>query len=205
MISGTSPIHEPMLKGNWSNPSQLGPKPFTCGHCGRHVGHREGYFFQHNNHGNQYADIRICSSCHRPTYFEGDKQIPGPIFGRSVEHLPEDIATLYEEARRDCSTGSFTSAALILRKILMHLAVNKGAKEGLTFKEYIDYLGGAGFVPPDGKTWVDRIRTKGSDANHEIVIVTPQDAEDVLTFTEMLLRFIYEMPGRLKPAAVGAS
>lgn len=197
---GATLINEPILKGEWNQPASLSRKTFTCGYCAGHIGHREGYFFKHINHGSTYANIRICSSCHRPTYFEGEKQVPGPLAERTVEHLPSDVATLYEEARRDCAEGCFTSAVLILRKILMHLAVNKEAKPGLKFEQYVDYLGVNGFVPLDGKPWVDRIRNKGNGANHEIVAVNPQDADDVLTFTEMLLRFVYEMPGRLKVA-----
>ncbi len=194
-------FEEPTLFGSWNSPQSLEHKPFTCGYCGVHIGHREGYYFHHRNKGDNFSTVRICSSCHRPTYFEGANQIPGPLVGRKVEHLPTDIGALYEEARQDFSNSSFTSASLILRKILMHLAVYKGAAEGLSFQQYVDYLTTAGFVPPDGKAWVDRIRSKGNEANHQIVIVGYRDADDVLTFTEMLLRFIYEMPGRLRPIA----
>lgn len=199
MIAGTRLIREPILKGEWDHSASLGPRPFVCGHCGTHVGHRQGYFLKHTDHGSAYADIRICSLCNRPTYFEDEQQMPGPLAGQKVEHLPPDVATLYDEARRDCSNGCFTSATLILRKILMHLAVDKGAKPGLKFEQYVDHLGANGFVPPDGRPWVDKIRSKGNEANHEITIMDEQDTDDVLVFTEMLLRFIYEMPGRLKP------
>ena len=67
--------------------------------------------------------------------------------------------------------------------------------------EYVQYLSDKGYVPPDGKEWVDHIRKKGNEANHEISIMGESDAKDLLGFTEMLLRFIYEFPSRLpKPA-----
>jgi hypothetical protein len=61
----------------------------------------------------------------------------------------------------------------------------------------VDYLANAGYVPPNGKGWVDHIRKKGNEANHEIVVMSKQDAEEVVTFTSMLLKFVYELPGML--------
>ena len=79
----------------------------------------------------------------------------------------------------------------------MNIAVSQGAPEGKRFIEYIQYLADNGFVPPHGKGWVDHIRKKGNEATHEIVTMTLQDAEDLIAFTEMLLKFIYEFPSRV--------
>ena len=79
----------------------------------------------------------------------------------------------------------------------MHIAVDKGAEEGKRFIEYVEYLSDSGYVPPDGKGWVDHIRKKGNEANHEITIMLEEDALDLITFSEMLLRFIYEFQMRI--------
>jgi hypothetical protein len=50
------------------------------------------------------------------------------------------------------------------------------------------------------KGWVDRIRTQGNEAAHEIVLKTKEEADEILTFLEMLLKFIYEFPGRVTPS-----
>jgi len=78
--------------------------------------------------------------------------------------------------------------------MLLNIAVNQGAKEGGKFIEYVNYLSEKGYIPPNGKHWVDHIRQKGNEANHEIAVMTEQDSKNLLTFTEMLLRFIYEFP-----------
>jgi hypothetical protein len=114
-----------------------------------------------------------------------------------VENLPEGIAGLYEEARRCTSARAYTAAVLACRKILMHIAVERGAATGEKFIAYVDYLAKQGYVPPDGRIWVDHIRTKSNEANHEIVAMTDTDAADLVTFVEMLLRFIYEFPARV--------
>jgi hypothetical protein len=86
---------------------------------------------------------------------------------------------------------------LASRKILMHIAVEKGAEEGKPFLSYVEYLASKGYVPPDGKSWVDHIRSKANEANHEIALMEPADAEDLITFVEMLLKFIYEFPSKV--------
>jgi len=79
----------------------------------------------------------------------------------------------------------------------MHLAVEKGAPQGKSFLEYVEYLSQKGYVPPDGKAWVDYIRTKGNEANHEIKIMSADDAKRLITFLEMLLKFVYEFPAQV--------
>ena len=74
----------------------------------------------------------------------------------------------------------------------MNIAVQKEASENLTFIEYVEYLSSKGYVPPDGKDWVDHIRQKGNEATHEIKLIEKKDAEDLVVFSEMLLKFIYE-------------
>jgi hypothetical protein len=67
--------------------------------------------------------------------------------------------------------NSFTSAVLTCRKLLMHIAVEKGAPTNQSFLQYVEYLEQNHYVPPGGKGWVDYIRTKGNEANHEIKIM----------------------------------
>ena len=76
----------------------------------------------------------------------------------------------------------------------MNIAVQQGAQENQPFHAYVTYLDEKGFVPPNGKKWVDAIRKKGNEANHEIELMSEKDARNIVRFSEMLLRFIYEMP-----------
>ena len=80
----------------------------------------------------------------------------------------------------------------------MNIAVQQEADEGQTFVYYIDYLSGQGYVPPNGKIWVDEIRRKGNQATHEIISTKEQDADQILGFVEMLLRFVYEFPSMIQ-------
>jgi hypothetical protein len=79
----------------------------------------------------------------------------------------------------------------------MHVAVAKGAPAGKNFVTYVEYLSDQNYVPPGAKTWVDHIRTKGNEANHEINIMKAEDASELLEFCGMLLKLVYEYPAAI--------
>lgn len=112
--------------------------------------------------------------------------------------LSKDVEELYLQARNCMSVNAYTAAVLCCRKLLMNIAVSKGAKEGENFFKYIEYLSSSGYIPPDGKAWVDQIRLKGNEATHQIAIMEKDDAETLLDFSGMLLKFIYEFPQMIK-------
>lgn len=182
----------------WKNPSSIHAHSYTCGYCGHGVGPDKGYWAQSPTGNHQ---IYICSYCRRPTYVEPDgTQFPGVAYGTEVDHLPAGVQRFYDEARNSMSVNAFTAAVMTCRKVLMNVAVNEGAKPGKNFATYVKWLADQGYVPAKGKNWVDRIREKGNEANHEIPDIDRTDAEDVLSFTEMLLKVNYEMPARAELA-----
>jgi hypothetical protein len=81
----------------------------------------------------------------------------------------------------------------------MNVAAQHQAPPGQPFTTYVEFLEKTGYVPPNGKVWVDQIRTKGNEATHEIPQVSAADAVQILQFTEMLLRFVYEFPSMVNP------
>ena len=197
---------EPFFKRNedsWKQLQALQNRRFVCGFCGDRVSSDRGYGVHINQDASggqrNSGGVYICPNCEGPDFFPPyGEQLPSPPLGRSVTEVPQDLNKLYEEARSCTTQGSYTAAVLACRKILMHIAVDKGANDDLSFAKYVDHLAANGYVPPDGKNWVDHIRKKGNEANHEIVLMKREDADDLLTFTEMLLRFIYEFPARVR-------
>jgi len=186
------------MESEWRGRSEIIPRQYTCAHCERDIGAHRGYF-KGESAAKPKEAIYICPYCDQITYFFQTKQVPSPPFGGKVKHLPDDIEKLYNEARECTSVNAFTATIMACRKILMHIAVQKEAKPGDKFANYVDYLAEKNYVPPGCKVWVERIRTKGNEANHEIVIMKKEDAEDLLNFLEMLLKFMYEFPGKLAP------
>lgn len=188
-----------MSRLDWQNLGNVGAHQYTCGYCGKVVGSDRGYYPAQSPH-----RIYICPFCTRPSFFEADKQTPGVAYGSEVAHLPEGVEALYREARNCVAISSHTAAVLTCRKLLMNIAVAQGAKEGQAFMAYVEYLAAQGYVPPHGKGWVDHIRNKGNEANHEIKLMEKADAENLILFVEMLLKFIYEFPKKI-PASESQS
>lgn len=185
---------------NWHNPANLNSHSYTCGYCGNSLASEMGYFAT-SSAGSPRGAIYICHKCTRPTFFDNEtgKQTPGNAFGESVENVTDTaLSEIYEEARRATSAGCFTAAVLCCRKLLMHLAVAKGANAGESFKSYVEFLANNNHVPAACKDWVDQIRDTGNEANHEIKMMKREDAEHLVSFCEMLLKITYEFPAVAK-------
>jgi hypothetical protein len=186
---------EQLAKGEWHDAKQIAPGPYTCGFCYHLVGGDRGY---QTTHSNTHSYIRLCPLCNSPTFFsDSGKIFPASPPGNKVSHLPDDINTLYAEARVSAAANAPTASVLACRKILMHVAVQEDAKPGGSFISYIEHLDTKGHIPPRGKKWVDYIRKRANEANHDIVLMTATDATAIITLVEMLLRIIYEFPHKV--------
>ena len=180
----------------WHNEEQMSSIEYRCGYCGNIVATRSGFSSKEGR-----ARIYICPHCDKPTYFEGGGlQVPGVAPGNEVHNLPDELETMYRDARNCVSVSAFTAAVLACRKLLMNIAVQQGAKEGKNFLFYVDYLANSGFVPPNARGWVDHVKKKGDEATHEIAIMAKLDAEELILFSELLLKFIYEFPSKVPGA-----
>jgi len=175
------------LKGGyWKFSQSLTQRSFVCGRCSTYVSSIEGYNYSAS------SGIYLCPNCSYPTIFGIDgTQFPGPLLGKEIKNIDEDLAKLYTEIRTDVAHECYTSAILLSRKFLMHIAVKEGAKIGLNFTEYVNYLT-TEFLPPRSRDWVDRIRIMGNEANHEISLVTKKDVIEMLNYLELLLLNLYE-------------
>jgi DNA-directed RNA polymerase subunit RPC12/RpoP len=185
-----------MARLSWYQSAAIPAKEYVCGYCDNKVGSAQGY---HQSSGTG-PDIYVCPYCTSPSFFEGERQVPGASFGNPVESVPDDVLMLYEEARVCMSVSAYTSSVLASRKLLMNIAVAQGAEPGESFVHYVDWLSEQGYVPPGGRGWVDHIRRRGNEATHEIETKSRADAEELISFVEMLLKFIYEFPAKVPTA-----
>lgn len=183
---------------SWFQTQSLDSKSFTCGHCSEQVAPNTGFLQVRGDY--KHGKIYICHHCKKPTFFdEANKQTPGAKYGSQVQELPEDIEKLYTEARDAYGVNAYTSTVMCCRKILMHIAVSEEAEQNKNFAYYVDYLADNNIVPKKTKDWIDEIRKMGNDANHEIKVNNKEEAEEIISFTEMLLKLVFEYPNRIKP------
>ena len=187
----------------WNNISRIYPQQYECGHCDCVIASEYGYNYTSVSKEDIRRSIYICPYCYHPTYFISNilnqviNKFPSSSFGNSVGNLPDVVQKLYDEARRCTSDGSYTAAVMVCRKLLMHIAVEKGAEEKKSFKEYVEYLDKGNYLPANSEHWVDHIRDQGNEANHKIVLKNESDANSLVEFIEMLLKLIYEFPARV--------
>lgn len=189
------------MKLRWSQIQTLTSKPFTCGYCGNSLTSEKGFQATFEDARNSVF-IYVCHFCSKPTFFDLEgKQYPKAKAGTNINGITdESVSKLYEEARKAAGTEAPTATVMACRVILMHVAVAKGAKKNQSFEFYVDFLDKKGFVPTGLKSWAESIRKMGNKANHKIVIMTEEQAKNILRFTEVLLKIIYEMPEDLKIA-----
>lgn len=182
----------------WQRLTELKPYSYTCGYCGEKTGSKEGYYSGGRKDG-ATPMIYICGGCNRPTYVSAlyHNQTPAPRLGIEIIGLPKGnalVGQLYDEARRCTTTSAYTASVMACRKIISHIGVDKGADEGESFKFYIDYLVRESYINSHQKKWADKIREIANIANHEIIMMTEDDAKLVLDFTAILLKNLYEFP-----------
>lgn len=187
-------------KINHNNKTGDSFKDIICGHCGIKTTAREVSNYLPQSQANQHwSFFLICPSCNKGSLIvknRGSKvevAYPGYLPGKNLKGLPDDIEKAYQEARGCFSINAFTSCELMCRKILMHIAVEKGANTKLSFAKYINHLETEGYITPPIKTWADKIRSNANESTHELIFPDKARAENTFQFTMMLLRIIYEM------------
>lgn len=141
----------------------------------------------------------ICNACGRPTVGSQGGRFPAP-FRRPVRfgNLPDMVSAVWLEAQKCATAGAFTGAVMLCRKLLMHVAVEKGADDDKSFAFYIRYLDSEGWLPSQtGTERVTRLKKIASEANHLIVMMSAADCKQVFAFTALLLDLVYELPAKM--------
>ena len=170
----------------WPDTFPMRGRQYTCGYCGSAVTGNRGFPSEHPAHA-----VYLCAVCDKPTFFLGADQVPSPRYGNMVPNLPPALEALYIEACHCMSIEAYTSSVLLCRRILMHIAVAQGAAENQPFDVCLEFLIQRNIVPPRGMGWVETIRRRGDIATHEIPQLARSDADQFMTYIELLLRFTY--------------
>ena len=192
-------------KVDWVLKDSIQEKNFQCGYCGKSVNsskgittiiHNDAFIEQHKD----IVGVYICPNCNRPTFIDNvfsQTQVPLPKIDNNLQNIPLEVMKVYQEALDAYSAEAFTGTTLLCRKLLMHIAVNLGAKEGENFAYYVKFFDEQHFISPRSHGWVDEIRKIGNKANHELDVNTKEEAEKDLIFCEMILKSNYEYPNEI--------
>ena len=173
-------VHQPALSDEIQS--------FVCGHCERTVGGLVVASIP-----GSYIQWLLCPICKQGSVRHHDAILPSLLPVPQVEGLPLDICLVYDEARKSFAVQAYTGCELLCRKILMSVAVDKGATEGDTFEHYVDYLKGNGHITASLKDMADTVRQNGNKSTHKIEQPDPERSKYTLEFTAQVLRSVYEI------------
>jgi hypothetical protein len=101
------------------------------------------------------------------------------------------------------------NAAVGMYRAALDLATKSLRAEGPTFFKRLENLASTARVTPEIRSWADHVRVEGNEALHDPETFTREDAQALRFFTEMFLRYVFELPGEVmrfrgesEPAAV---
>jgi len=189
-------------KGRWNKFDRLSTISFICWNCNNKVASEKGYYSYHPINNAVLSIISICPNCNSPNMQDDEKNnIISPLPGIEIKNLPEQIEKTYNETRKCMQTVCFNAAIMLMRKMIMHIAVEEGDSEGKSFVEYVNFLCDEGIVPKKSRSKAESIRNLGNSANHEVENRTEDDAKNCFEFIELLLKVNYEFADNLEESS----
>ncbi|WP_207843373.1 DUF4145 domain-containing protein [Williamsia soli] len=141
-----------------------------------------------------------CVSCRQGVVINRGTQSPGTLPFDDPASTPEKDLAAWQEVRNCLSVGANTAAVMMCRKLLFHIAVSHGLEEtnakgrAPSFAEALDHLQDEGIITKHMLTWVNRIKSVGNEANHELNGVDSDQANDIAKFTRQLMYLAFELP-----------
>lgn len=123
---------------------------------------------------------------------------PLPEQAKAPKHLQANVEKFFLQAVDSLKNKNYDASAMMSRKSL-EVAV-KTLAPGLSGNLYnrIEQLAQQNLITPDLKDWAHIIRDDGNVAAHEEEPVSPEFAQELLSFTEMFLMYTFTMPALVK-------
>jgi hypothetical protein len=116
--------------------------------------------------------------------------------------VPEHIAADLAEAIRCEWIKAYKAAVTMCRRAVQAAALDKGATPSKKLVAQIDELADKQIITASLKDMAHEVRLTGNDGAHPgedgLNDVSPDDAKDMIQFTEELFHHVYVMPAKLK-------
>ena len=159
----------------------VGPRKFSdrfvqCGHCGR------GVLLMHDDA--SAGDYVVAPSL-------PDTAAPA--------HAPDNVARYFVQGMENL-TRNFDAAGMMFRKALDTALTAKFPNIKGRLVDRIDEAAKQGAMTKNMADWAHQIRRLGNEAAHEEEPFSRQDAEELRSFTDLLLRYLFTLPGMLQAA-----
>ena len=172
----------------------------------------KGVAFQIEHGGPSWKDDRgytysekfaVCGVCRRGVIATFHSRIgltgllPSPP--KPPDHLPDNVRSFFEQGINNLSQ-SWDAAGAMFRKTLDVTLKHKFSEIKGTLKKRIDEAANQRDLTPELAEWAHQIRLDGNEASHGEEPFSQEDAQRLATFTELVLRYLYTLPGMLEEA-----
>jgi hypothetical protein len=112
------------------------------------------------------------------------------------QSLPAPILSAYVEALACYKARAFTAAAIMCRKTVEGLCVAHGVHTS-NLAASLKSLRDKGIIEARLFEWADALRLSGNEAAHDVsVTISPEDAKDIVEFTNALLEYVFTFRDR---------
>lgn len=185
-----------------------------CGHFGAFVpvaGNDIYTYFYMNS--SEYIDnilgIRKCPNerCNGHLFFitDGSKNVlltsPSETIPFDKENIPQKVLDAFEEAIKCHSNSCFIASAIMIRKTLEEICIDRGAIGKNLFKKLED-LGGKILIPQELIAGMNELRLLGNDAAHieaqTFSEIGKDEIEVSLEFAKEILKAVYQYDSLLQ-------
>lgn len=142
-----------------------------------------------------------CNSCHNVVLIHNNTGdiYPNPLPKSIDERIPETIKRDFEESTICLSVRGYRAAAVMARRALQSICLDKGADENDKLEKQIDWLFAQGVITKDLKEWAHEVRLVGNDAAHpkkpeKDTPITKEDAEEIMQLLDQFTQTLYVAP-----------
>ncbi len=121
-----------------------------------------------------------------------------PAPRRLNRNIPEHLRNAWEEAQSCFKAKAYTATAVMVRRALEATCADQGVRER-TLAQSLKKLEAQGKIDGMLAEWADLLRLVGNEgAHYSDRVVTREDAEDALSFSEALLDHLYVLRQRFE-------
>jgi len=164
----------------------------SCGACGKPI-----CFIARNAHG-QNANPQQVGHDIEPAFTIGGTW-PTRSAAIAPPHTPDPVKKRFLEGEDAFRRGNWNSAVAMYRSALdIATKAMDGVPKGASFFGRLQWLHKNNGITPDIRAWADHVRVEGNAALHEPEEFSEDDAKALRFFTEMFLRYVFELPGEVK-------
>jgi hypothetical protein len=169
---------------------------WKCNKC--QGGHVVEYHIQVNYH---VGSPGGCDADPSSLGFSIVKSYPGKMPSAAPAFVDPPLDKYYLQAADALRSGHPDASGAMSRKVVdvsTQKLLGEDAKKFGTIQKRIDELAARNALTPQLKDWAHVVRLEGNDASHDEDPYTQEEADELLSFVELYLTYVYALPGRLE-------